>query len=323
MSLILTLLRVVLLIAALACAGVAIAAQGGRFSGRLDVLTHLTPLWLIAGVLTALAAAALSPDRYRAAPLLAAIVTCTSAILLMAPEFRPPKINPQIPPPPGPTLKVLQFNVWQDNTDPAATLAWILAQDADVVVLEESKHRSRSVLLGLYGAYPYRVTCTGTGPCSTMILSKTPPLAFKGLQTRDVPDRRPIAAAWARFDDPAGPYTVVALHLTWPMMPPGLQKLQLASLNATLDELPKDRMILAGDFNSTPWSFALRGMDRRSGLIRRTRALASWPATQPFPVLPIDQVYAGAGWRTVSVTRGPKLGSDHYPVVVVLAPVSP
>lgn len=40
----------------------------------------------------------------------------------------------------------------------------------------------------------------------------------------------------------------------------------------------------------------------------------------PFPMLPIDHVYAGKGWRAVSVTRGPRLGSDHYPMVVVLAP---
>ena len=60
-------------------------------------------------------------------------------------------------------------------------------------------------------------------------------------------------------------------------------------------------------------------------------ALFSWPAAAftrwniraPFPVLAIDHVYAGAAWRTVSVRRGPRLGSDHYPVVVVLARDAP
>nr|QQZ48664.1 hypothetical protein JKL49_14190 [Phenylobacterium glaciei] len=45
------------------------------------------------------------------------------------------------------------------------------------------------------------------------------------------------------------------------------------------------------------------------GLERRTKALFSWPAylgaKVPFPFLPIDHVYAGKGWRTVSVKRGP------------------
>ncbi|MGH7012300.1 MAG: hypothetical protein ACREEX_15810, partial [Caulobacteraceae bacterium] len=40
--------------------------------------------------------------------------------------------------------------------------------------------------------------------------------------------------------------------------------------------------------------------------------------SSPFPFLPIDQVYAGDSWKTVSVKLGPRLGSDHLPVVVVL-----
>ena len=95
-----------------------------------------------------------------------------------------------------------------------------------------------------------------------------------------------------------------------------------------LNRLPKDRLILAGDFNSTPWSFSRRREDAMFGLERRTKALFSWPAGEvsrhrikvPFPFLAIDHVYAGKAWRTVSVRRGPRLGSDHYPVVVVLAP---
>jgi endonuclease/exonuclease/phosphatase (EEP) superfamily protein YafD len=87
-------------------------------------------------------------------------------------------------------------------------------------------------------------------------------------------------------------------------------------------------MIIAGDFNSTPWSFALRRQDRLFGIERRTRALATWPARTlrseaPFPFLPIDHVYAGKGWRTVSMQRGPRLGSDHYPVIVVLQATDP
>ncbi|MDE2488701.1 MAG: endonuclease/exonuclease/phosphatase family protein, partial [Alphaproteobacteria bacterium] len=87
---------------------------------------------------------------------------------------------------------------------------------------------------------------------------------------------------------------------------------------------------VTGDFNSTPWSFSRRRWDKAFGLIRRDRALFSWPAGKtvwgvkpPFPILPIDHVYAGPDWATVSIRRGPKLGSDHYPVVAILAPVGP
>jgi endonuclease/exonuclease/phosphatase (EEP) superfamily protein YafD len=87
-------------------------------------------------------------------------------------------------------------------------------------------------------------------------------------------------------------------------------------------------MILTGDLNTTPWSFGLQRLDRTLGLVRRDRALSTYPAQLfgrpwPLPFLAIDHVYAGPGWATVKVERGPWLGSDHYPVIVTLAPVSP
>jgi hypothetical protein len=39
----------------------------------------------------------------------------------------------------------------------------------------------------------------------------------------------------------------------------------------------------------------------------------------PAPVMAIDHVFAGQGWPSVDVRRGPRLGSDHYPVVVDVA----
>jgi endonuclease/exonuclease/phosphatase (EEP) superfamily protein YafD len=94
-----------------------------------------------------------------------------------------------------------------------------------------------------------------------------------------------------------------------------------------LSGYPADRLILAGDFNLTPWSFTLRRIDRQWGLERRDQALFSWPArlgdrarwAWPIPALPLDHVYAGRAWRTISITRGPRLGSDHYPIIARLA----
>jgi endonuclease/exonuclease/phosphatase (EEP) superfamily protein YafD len=122
---------------------------------------------------------------------------------------------------------------------------------------------------------------------------------------------------------------VIGVHYTWPT-PDGMQQAQGRRLETYIDRYPKDRLIVAGDLNSTPWSFTRRDEDRRFGLERRTRALFSWPAQEfsrrrlrvPFPFLPIDHVYAGSGWRTVKVERGPVLGSDHYPVIVTLAPAA-
>jgi endonuclease/exonuclease/phosphatase (EEP) superfamily protein YafD len=122
---------------------------------------------------------------------------------------------------------------------------------------------------------------------------------------------------------------IVVTHTQWPTDP--RQASQSLDLRSVAAALPRQRMILGGDFNSTPWSFRRRREDAALGLIRRDRAAPTWPTGHagpwrwlaPVPFLPIDHVYAGAGWATTSVRRGPRLGSDHYPLVVTLAPVAP
>ena len=118
---------------------------------------------------------------------------------------------------------------------------------------------------------------------------------------------------------------MISAHLEWPTHP--FQAVQIGALEKLASHYPTDRLIIAGDFNLAPWSFTLRRLDQRLGLERRDRAMFSWPArlspkgrlTWPLPVLPIDHIYAGRAWRTVSVTHGPCLGSDHYPTVIRLA----
>lgn len=317
------LLRALALVLAAAFAALALAAQGGRFSDRLDVLTHFTPIWL-GGLLLALLTWTLTGRRGRSTPLLA-LAGSLSALTLMIPELvasqsRGGKVD-------GEALTVVQFNVWGRNRDPEGTARWILATDPDIIVLEEGFSRSGGVTKALAGRYPHRTTCAEPRPCSTMILSKRHPIAEGGLSTSV--SRADLVGAWATYSAPGGSYTVVGVHYTWPY-PAGPQQQMTLRLAKVLEGFPKDRLIVSGDFNSTPWSFSMRRQDRLFGLERRTRGLASWPAgdvsrlhlASPFPLLAIDQIYAGEAWRTVRVKRGPKLGSDHYPLVIVLAPAA-
>ena len=294
----------------------ALAGQGGRWSDLLDILNEFAPFWLAFGVL-ALALWLAAVRHGRLTPVLAGLAM-VSAAALMAPEFVANAAT--VPATPGAeTLKYIQFNLWGQNRDPEGTARWILQQDADIVVLEEAYGRGQEVVKALRDHYPYRTRCGRHLTCSTIILAKVKPtvqvrLAEGGLD----PWTDGVSAT---FPAPGGPVTVVGLHMNWPW-PPGLQQAQGRAVAGWLAPQPRDRTILSGDFNATPWSFSLRRQDTAFGLERRTRALASWPARRwpplglrPPPFLPIDQVYAGKGWRTVSVTRGPPLGSDHYPVV--------
>ena len=131
-----------------------------------------------------------------------------------------------------------------------------------------------------------------------------------------------LSAAWAEVQAPGGAFTALTTHYTWPTWVYA-QEWQRGELVRLADRHRADDLIITGDFNLTPWSKALHEQDVRLGLVRRTRAVFSWPAefkriVAPAPLLPIDHVYAGRAWRTVSVKRGPRLGSDHYPVIVTL-----
>jgi len=321
------LLRAFAMVAAACFAAIALVAQGGRFSDRLDILTHFTPIYL--AVCIAATLVWILTGRYgRTTPMLA-LIGGLSALTLMAPELTA-AMKPTGGKVDGETLTVLQFNSWGLNRDPQATARWILETDPDIVVIEEGMKESDGVVKVLAERYPSRTTCAEASPCSTMILAKHRPLVRGGLAGGPLTDQ--LAGAWATFASPQGPFTVIGVHYTWPI-PAGPQQWQSRRLAMVLNRFPKDRLILSGDFNSTPWSFTMRRQDRMFGIERRTRALASWPTgyeikrfdvaryqAVPFPFLPIDHLYAGKGWRTVSVRRGPKLGSDHYPVLVTLAP---
>ena len=311
----LKLLRWVALALAFGCTVAVLAGQGGRWNYGLDVLNHFEPIWL-AGSILALAFWLAAGRPGRRIPILAGVAGIV-AVLQMAPELLARR-NLVSPSPQAETLKIIQFNVWSRNIDGPGTLKWILAQNADVVVLEEALG-DPVIAHSLQRIYPYRRTCDGVSYCEIEMFSKARPIAWAGLL-----DPAGLPGAWAAYDGAGGPFVVVGVHAPWPV-PAGPQQFTSMVLAKIMASLPKDRMIVAGDFNSTPWSFSLRRQDQLFGLERRTRGLASWPARAyhlfkldpPFPILPIDQVYAGKGWRTVSVTRGPPLGSDHYPVVAV------
>lgn len=301
----------------------AAAAHGGVYSDRLDVFTHFTPFWLVFAGLGGAIAMLSTRGAWRGMMLGLAAAGVGLSAALIAPELLRDAGEGRVPPG-APQIKLIQMNTWSGrNLDIPGTIDWLLAQDADVIVLEEVKQPMRKALKAR--AEGYHLSCERWSRCEVMILSKRKPLAA-GIPYETVGSSLPVATATLPAPGKLrGGYAVFGAHYTWPY-PAGLQQQQGVRLAALMDHYPKDRMILAGDFNSTPWSFTRRRQDARFALIRRTRALFSWPTRlpsdripSPIPFLPIDHVFAGPAWTTVSVERGPRLGSDHYPVIVKLA----
>jgi len=315
----LDLIRAGLLLAAFGSAALSLMALGGRISPLLDIASHFALPGLLASVLAWVLALLVTRKGERSALWLAVVGTLCWGLLL-APDYAA-RLTAKRAPAGEQTIKIVQFNLWAVNSDRAGSSAWILAQDPDVVVLEEVSGISDKIVRRLAERYPYAHSCADPSPCSTMILSKAQPLASGG----QIFPGGPSNLTWVSLQGPGGPYSLIGVHQSWPY-PIADQPAQTAAVADTLKRFDPAGVIVAGDFNSTPWSAALKKQDRLFGLNRLTHALPTFPARVfgrrsfafPAPLLPLDHVYAGRDWKVVSLKRGPRLGSDHYPLVTVL-----
>jgi endonuclease/exonuclease/phosphatase (EEP) superfamily protein YafD len=283
----------------------------GARSGTLDVINSFAPFTFLAAFTGAtLALAALEPGSTRTVTLVLALIGGVSSAVLIAPEvanWQPAAKNQGAP------FRILTANVWRDNPSPDLAAAAILALDADAVMLQEAAGSLSGQMPRLKAAYPYSCDC---GRSDEVILAKSPIVAHtcglgRGLSgdlvsvTIATPDKRTL--------------TLVTLHLSHPFPAPPQDEERLA-VAARVRALGAADIILSGDFNSTPWSFALKRLDASlAPLRRRTIAWFTWPArlddlslAWPIPVLPIDHIYASPNWDLVRMTRVRIPGSDHF-----------
>jgi endonuclease/exonuclease/phosphatase (EEP) superfamily protein YafD len=299
---------------ACANAAAALAANAGGVFPQLDVIAQLAPL--LAGIgLGGLLAASLSPQA-RTPIRVASLIGLLASVALIAPAFARPR-GPSAPPDAPGQIKVIQINALRSNTDIGRVADWLIAQRPDIVTISEARHDLRDLLLRRTGWK------TAGAAGNLMILT---PDAYTHMTRPKAPPGSLLTFVNATYAIQGQPTEIVTTHLLHPTDPGEVG--QLPDLVRIVAARPRPRMILTGDFNSSPWSHSLRRLDRELGLTRRDAVVPTWPAQLmgvrwPWPLLPIDHVYAGPAWATVKVERGPWLGSDHYPLVVTLAPAAP
>jgi len=94
------------------------------------------------------------------------------------------------------------------------------------------------------------------------------------------------------------------------------------ALPAALAAMPPGPVLVAGDFNCTPWSPFFADLVAATGLSDSARGFGVWP-TWNSTLLPlgisIDHVLVSDGLVTRNHRVGGDVGSDHFPVIVDLA----
>lgn len=292
-------------------------SQMGRWFESLDVLSHVNPVLsalALLGVGTVLADPGFGRTHRWAAAAAGLTVVAGGAVVLLT-ELSPVETSTS---PSRGRLKVVAANVRDLRIDPHAFGAWVRSERPDVLMLSEALSVERS--FGIATEYPYRIDCLGNSfMCSTVLLSRWPPLSSQGLAKSDPENRKSLSAARLSLCIHGAPVTFVGVHLSRPI-PVALQARDRRDLVRSLGQKPGGDLIVLGDFNLSSWSFTLRRLERTLDLRRLTRGLLTWPAGMLIPpFMGLDHILVSDGIEPVAVRTGPSLGSDHRSIVATLS----
>ena len=216
----------------------------------------------------------------------------------------------------GVELKLLHANVLSSNTEYGRLISLLDTEAPDLVMLQEISPDWLVALDELRADYPYSYAEAREGNFGIALFSRVP--------LRSV----------SHFDSPPFGYpTIVAsldidgrvLHFigTHPMIPVSgtfydARNEQLAGVARLLGKQAEPK-ILVGDLNLSQWDLNYKYLEQQGG-VRNARKgfgiLPTWPVFMPFAMIPIDHVLVS---ETISVTgfySGPRIGSDHLPLIV-------
>ena len=296
----------------------AVIGLGGIVNGRWDIINVAAPLLLALAVLGAVSTrATLGPGWFRNLSIGVAAAAAIFNLLLLTPDLL--RLATARPAREGQPYRVVTANLYRDNYIPSHSVARVLARQADAIMLEEIDGTAAFALGPVYQAYRGSTAC----PASDVgIWVRTPVLAQGcGLgMPAGAQDTWGRSFAWLQTIGPDGrPIVLAVVHLGRPYQTLRRQ-MELDALAKTLGRLPSGQIVLAGDFNTAPWTFAMLAADKRlSPLKRDSIFIPTYPAALGhkgfgYPVLPIDHIYTGASWRTVKVAPFAANGSDHLGV---------
>jgi endonuclease/exonuclease/phosphatase (EEP) superfamily protein YafD len=255
-------------------------------------------LWLAMTILLAL------PNAWYVAPYLLPLLPGRAAVIT-APA------SPQI----------VVVNLGYRNSDFQRLIDYVNGQRPELVVLSEYTPGWDVALTEGLPGYPHTLRRPRPDPFGMAVFSRQP---FIEAETLDLGSAQ---AENIRLRARLGgrEISLFAVHLYPPTTPERAAR-RLRQLERLADEVrsaPPPRLV-TGDLNLTPFSPHFRQLLDRSGLLdaRQAQGLhVTWPSL-PLPLwIPIDHALADPGSGVSDVRIGPAIGSDHYPLEIVLSEI--
>jgi endonuclease/exonuclease/phosphatase (EEP) superfamily protein YafD len=282
----------------------------GRFDWRADLITHfLEPALAV----TLIAAAAL----LRKHPRIAFGLGCL-AIFQALPMFRYQGANPIHSEARSPArLRILLANVLADNTQYADLDRLIRREKPDIVGLVELTPEWVAGLASVRAEYPYHVDAP-SGIHGLALWFRRQPEAIDR-PACPLPDASPFLHAGFTC---AGRYR--QLWLVHPRMPfTRKNRPELPALADLIGRAQGSRIVI-GDMNTTEGSPLFPDFVQATGL-RDSRPgfgrQPSWPTNLPYRI-PLEHAFVSDDLAVVARRLGPSIGSDHFPLIIDLAPAA-
>ena len=290
-----------------------VAGLLSRYHWLADMFTHFQePAFAITVV--ALAANARSHRKT------SLVLTILAAIQLL-PLVRYSVGNPVPPSTDSPErLRVLVSNVLYNNRTCADLARLIRSERPDVIGLVEYGPTCREALADLRSEYPYRGEFA-SGPSGVALWFRRRP---ELIDRPEWPVRSGNCLLHATFRFAGKDRQIWVVHPTSPMYRfahPGNP--ELTAIATRVRDAGGSRIVM-GDMNSTDGSAHFRDFLRVTGL-RDSRLgfgrQPSWP-TEFLYRIAIDHVLISDDLAVTARRLGPKVGSDHFPILFELAPAA-
>ncbi len=211
-------------------------------------------------------------------------------------------------------LTVLSFNLLSSNDNYDEVLEYIVESEADIVFLHEGTEEWEAAIAG--ADLPWEIVST-----------RAPEFAFGTIAL--VPeDAETIDFGFARTDPRAievrwDGFALLGIHPLAPVSE-GSAALRDEQLAFAADWARRVRgpAIVAGDFNTTPWTHAFRSLFGGEDFTNTQRGYgfeATWRAGTIWQV-PIDHIVVTSDLTVIEREVGPAMGSDHLPVFAEIGP---
>jgi endonuclease/exonuclease/phosphatase (EEP) superfamily protein YafD len=291
------------------------------FAGSLwwffDLFSHFRPQYVAGGLVLALALAGARQARWAAAALLVAAVNTVPIVpLYLAPDEA-------AHPAPARSLRLMSFNVFGFNHQHERVLDYIRRERPDVLVLLEITPDWVPMVRELAAQYPYQWINAGDDATGIAMMSRERPSAAATVELA----RRGAPSYVLTFEREGTALSVLGTHLSWPLGPraSATRNRQLEDM-ARLAHASPHPLVVMGDLNITPFSSRFAKTLRDGGLQRCVPGaglMPTWPARVVPLYLAIDHCLASAGVQAWNFRTGEYLASDHYPILVEVAAVSP